>query len=86
VGRGDTSGLAEKQVTLQPNTHMIEVLNSPKINKQPVSLVALILDGIGLVCIAQGPAAEIDPPCYLTGEEHRDYPRPSGYRNIRYWP
>jgi len=38
------------------------------------------------VLLAQenAPAADIDPPCYLAGQEQRDYPRPNGYRNRRY--
>jgi len=78
VVEGDTLGLAElgEQVTLQPNTQSMVGLNSPKINKQPVPLEEPILDRIGLVSIAQenALAAYIDLPCYLTGQEQRDYP------------
>jgi len=83
--RGDTMGLTilRKQLTLQPNTQRIVRLNGPKINEKSVFLEEPILNKIGLVSIAQEntPAADIDPPCYLAGEEERDYPGTNGYRN-----
>jgi len=84
VGRGDTSGLADlkEQVTLQLNTQRKVGLNCREVNKQPILLVDP-KDRIGLICIAQenAPAADLNRPCYLTGEVHRDYPRPNGYGN-----
>jgi len=83
--KGDTLGCAKlrEQVTLQSNTQRVVRVNGSKINKQSVFLVEPRINGIGLVSIAQenALAADIDPPCYLTGEEQCNYPRPNGYRN-----
>jgi len=82
---GDTLGLAKlrEQVTLQPTTQKIVRLNGPKIDEQSVFIVEPIINEIGLVSMAQenAPAADMGPPCYLTGKKQRDYPRPNGYRN-----
>jgi len=55
-------------------------MNCSEINKQPI-LLGEPKDRIGLVCIAQATAADLNRPGYLTGEEQRDYPRPNGYGN-----
>jgi len=87
VGRGDTLGLEKlrEEVTIQLNTQRKVGLNSGV--KQPILLVEP-KGRIGLVCIAQEntPAGDLKRPCYWTGEEQRDYPRPNGYgiRHRRY--
>jgi len=85
VVKGNTLGLAKlkEQVSLQPNTQRIVRLNGPKINEQSIFLVEPILNEIGLVSIAQenAHAANIDAPCYVTGEGQGDYPKPNDYRN-----
>jgi len=80
--KGYTLGCAglREHVTLHLNTQRTVGLNSSKINKQPICLVDPT-NGVGIVSIAQGTAAEIYPPRFRTGEEQRDYPRPNSYGN-----